>query len=50
MAMISEATTPAVVGPCAEFLYALQDLSHRRVYAVDVKNLIWPLLALLERA
>jgi hypothetical protein len=42
---LSEQMPPHRVGLCAAFLYALQDLSGRRVVAVDCKNLTWPLLA-----
>ena len=42
---LTEASTPENVGWCCAFLYALQELSGRRVFAVDVKNLVWPLLA-----
>jgi hypothetical protein len=44
-ANLTEASPPDVVSTCSAFLYALQELSGRRVFAVDVKNLIWPLLA-----
>lgn len=42
---LSEAERVARVSACATFLFALQDLSDRRVFAVDTKNLTWPLLA-----
>jgi hypothetical protein len=44
-ANLTEASPPAVVAACSAFLYALQELSGCRVFAVDVKNLVWPLLA-----
>lgn len=42
---LSEAASVPRVSVCATFLFALQELSQRRVFAVDTKNLIWPLLA-----
>ncbi len=42
---LSEASPVRVVSACATFLFALQDVSRRRVFAVDTKNLTWPLLA-----
>lgn len=44
-ANLTEASPPDIVSTCSTFLYALQDISGRRVFAVDVKNLVWPLLA-----
>lgn len=44
-ANLTESTPLAVVTASSAFLYALQELSGRRVFAVDVKNLVWPLLA-----
>jgi hypothetical protein len=44
-AHITEGSPPDVVARCAEFLFALQELSDSRVFAVDVKNLIWPMMA-----
>jgi hypothetical protein len=45
LADVTEASSPAVVAASCQFLFALQGLSDGRVFAVDVKNLIWPLLA-----
>jgi len=42
---LSEARTSGVVAACTTFLFALEELSARRVFAVDTKNLSWPLLA-----
>jgi hypothetical protein len=42
---LTEASQHQVVTYCSTFVYALQELSGRRVFAVDVKNLVWPLLA-----
>jgi hypothetical protein len=44
-AHITENSPANVVARCAEFLFALQELRGSRVFAVDVKNLIWPLMA-----
>jgi hypothetical protein len=44
-ANVTEASPPDTVRVCCVFLYALQELSRLRVFAVDVKNLVWPLLA-----
>lgn len=44
-ANLTESTPREVVTTAGAFLYALQGLSGRRVFAVDVKNLVWPLLA-----
>jgi hypothetical protein len=42
---LSEASPLPTVSSCSTFLFALQELSRRRVFAVDAKNLTWPLLA-----
>jgi hypothetical protein len=42
---LSEASPLPIVSSCSTFLFALQVLSGRRVFAVDTKNLTWPLLA-----
>lgn len=42
---LSESEKPTVVSMCATFLFALQEVSGRPVFAVDCKNLTWPLLA-----
>lgn len=44
-AELTEGSPPAMVSDCSTFLYALQEISGRRVFSVDVKNLVWPLLA-----
>jgi len=45
VANLTELSSPALVANCSAFLHALQELSGGRVFAVDVKNLVWPLLA-----
>jgi hypothetical protein len=45
LANLTESSPPRTVSLAAAFLFALQGLSERRVYAVDCKNLVWPLLA-----
>lgn len=44
-AWLSEAADVQTVAACTTFLFALQELSQRDVFAVDAKNLTWPLLA-----
>lgn len=44
-ANLTEASPPPAVSTCSAFLYALQELSGQRVFAVDLKNLVWPLMA-----
>jgi hypothetical protein len=45
LAHLTETAPPARVSSAATFLFALQGLSGRRVFAVDCKNLTWALLA-----
>lgn len=42
---LSETEAVSIIACCSAFLFALQELSEQRVFAVDVKNLVWPLLA-----
>ena len=44
-ANLTEASNASDISRCCAFLYALQELSGKPVFAVDVKNLVWPLLA-----
>jgi hypothetical protein len=45
VANVTEAASILDVQATCGFLHALQGLSSARVFAVDVKNLVWPLLA-----
>lgn len=45
LANFTEAAPKQRVSLAATFLFALEGLSARRVFAVDCKNLVWPLLA-----
>jgi hypothetical protein len=44
-AWLSEAAHVPTATACTTFLFALQEISQRDVFAVDTKNLTWPLLA-----